>query len=377
MKRQVKHCMMIMCLVLLFNSISVYAASEKNDVSGSSAQYLSDAAQAYLTGNSAAILETLLNNSEIFNIESSSIENFSFGKPFIIYLFAEKQDEIYYVPVVYNPTQTIVAIVGLINTSKGFTFDIQDSYVSFLNKIDYMNTDAIVYEYGNSLYFETPTTVVKSNNEETMPVLLDADAVEFINGSFEDRLSEVIAKPETFVVNSPQSVTEEQLKEIRLKGDLTLYHPMGQYSYNMCWASTVATIVNYLNSAVVTGYEVCNRMGKGYNDGGTIYDMQDALSKYNIKYSKIRNSMLTWKELVSNIDNKKPIAIGASTSNGASWHATTVYGYSGTSTSTYAVTMWNSNTAKGDGERQVFNYSGGCYSMGGYTYYWQTTLSDS
>lgn len=72
---------------------------------------------------------------------------------------------------------------------------------------------------------------------------------------------------------------------------------MGQYGYDMCWASAAATVINYKKTITVTPYEICNRLGIGYDDAGNIYDEQEALSLYGVSYGKIRFSMLGWDEI--------------------------------------------------------------------------------
>lgn len=222
MKRRIKYNILLICLFLALNPVFAYAASKETDLSDSYEDYSSTKAQLYLEENASSIIEVLHNNAETFNLESGPAENFSFGRPFIIYLFEEKQDEIYYVPVIDNSTQKIVVVVGLMNTSNGYTFDMQASYVPYLNEIDYIHTDAIVYKYGNSLYFETPEVVVKSNKNDVMPPSSDEEVNAFLNGSFEDKRNKVIAKAKSMQADS--------------------------YSVSISWTSPFATIMHYFRN---------------------------------------------------------------------------------------------------------------------------------
>ena len=49
----------------------------------------------------------------------------------------------------------------------------------------------------------------------------------------------------------------------------------------------------------------CDVMNIDYDAGGSIYDKQNALIKYGIFYSKLRNRTLSWTEIKKNIDNKR------------------------------------------------------------------------
>lgn len=157
---------------------------------------------------------------------------------------------------------------------------------------------------------------------------------------------------------------------------MKLYNAKGQGNYGMCWAASVATIVNYLKGSNITAKQVCNKMGIGYNEGGTINDKQKALKKYSINYNHINQSTISWSKVKSNVNNKKPIAISASANSGKNWHAVTIIGYQNYKVNDYIV-IWNSGLNGGNGGSQVIYYYNKytTFQYGGSLYTWVKTLS--
>lgn len=157
---------------------------------------------------------------------------------------------------------------------------------------------------------------------------------------------------------------------------MKLYNAKGQGNYGMCWAASVATIVNYLKGNNITAKQVCNKMGIGYNEGGTINDKQKALKKYSINYNHINQSTISWSKVKSNVNNKKPIAISASANSGKNWHAVTIIGYQNYKVNDYIV-IWNSGLNGGNGGSQVIYYYNKytTFQYGGSSYTWVKTLS--
>ena len=67
----------------------------------------------------------------------------------------------------------------------------------------------------------------------------------------------------------------------------TLYNYKGQGNYGMCWAASVASIVNYIKGSNISAATVCKKMNIGYNDGATPGQAQLALMKYGVDYNLI------------------------------------------------------------------------------------------
>lgn len=76
----------------------------------------------------------------------------------------------------------------------------------------------------------------------------------------------------------------------------------GQASYGLCWAASVATIVNYVfvsTNSNVTAKDACAKEGIGWNDGATILQKQQALFDYKIPYASLAYRQCTWSEVTS------------------------------------------------------------------------------
>lgn len=122
----------------------------------------------------------------------------------------------------------------------------------------------------------------------------------------------------------------------------SLYNKKGQGNLPICWAASVATIVNYRKGSNVSAKNVCNKMGTGYK-GATIDTKLDALHEYGLTAYKKQTSNMSWKTIIKNVDNKRPIAMSAF--SGAAGHAVTLVGYRFRNGTKYIV-LWNSGNEK-------------------------------
>lgn len=297
------------------------------------------------------------------------------NEPFIIYHVGKKQqDKVYYYPI-SDENGAIQFMVEAIIMNGVAECNLSDNLVELINLVDYKN-GMIVYKDEGTIYVETPTTSLNAYYYYNVPQerMLYSEESKW-DADYTEKKA-VIEKAETNMVEySPIKIDNETTySNMRIGGDLSLTNPMGQYGYGMCWASCVATVHNYLRSTIITGFEVCTRMGIGYDEGASIYDEQDALAIYNIDYDSLRWSALTWSQLKENIDAEKPIiANGALTEEIG--HAVTIYGYSGISTSDSNVKIWNPNANNGSGGYSTFKFSSGCFADEGSVYSWCSTLS--
>ena len=290
------------------------------------------------------------------------------GNPYIVYNFSEYQDEVYYYPLIVDGK--IAAVLGVIGTDWGYTYEI--SYdcglIELLEEMDYLNNDCIFYTMDGELYYESENGV---NAEPVITMgystvqMPDADELAFAAMSFEEKQSVVTDKLDSFRYVDTQSFDGNEPVDMKYGAmkAITLRKPQSQYAYNMCWACVVATIVNTLNWTSYTGYDVCNRMGIGFNTGAEIEEIRTALSYYGINYKKTADA-LGWDKIKQNIDAGYPIAMimnpyyATSDSIG---HSITLYGYNQTSKNKY-IEIWNSqsefslDTSK-DGYSDEFNYS--------------------
>jgi hypothetical protein len=148
-----------------------------------------------------------------------------------------------------------------------------------------------------------------------------------------------------------------------------LFNQKGQGSLPICWAASVATIVNYIQGKNVTAKQVCRNINHKYT-GGNIDTKEKALNSYGIKYTQKRNRQLNWSEIVENIQRKSPIA--ASTFSKESGHAITIYGYR-TMQKEKSVIFWNS----ADEDFHYMSYKNGkfAFEFNNKFFVWKKSLS--
>lgn len=300
--------------------------------------------------------------------EISPEKEIQLGNPYIVYNFSEYQDEVYYYPLTAD--SKIEAVLGIIGTDWGYTYEI--SYdcglIELLDKMDYLNNDCIFYTVDGELYYESENGVSDEPgilvlySAEQMP---DADELAFAAMSFEEKQQKITDKlvsfkyvdTQSFDVNKTDSMKYGAMKTI------TLRNKRSQYNYGMCWACVVATIVNTLNWTAYTGYDVCNRMGIGYDTGAGTDEIKTALSYYGVDYKKT-SSKLPWNSVVKNIDAGYPIAmIMDPYPSGSTGHSVTLYGYD---KSTETIRIWNSQIENSDETDINYNMEG--YSKDVYYY---------
>lgn len=292
--------------------------------------------------------------------DDSSEKEIQLGNPYIVYSFSEYQDEVYYYPLIADGG--IAAVLGVIGTDWGYTYEISYDYglIELLDEMDYLNNDCIFYTVDGELYYESENGV---SEEPVIPVLYsaeqmpDADELAFAAMSFEEKQCVVTDKLDYFRYVDTQSFNgneSDNMKYGAMKA-ITLRKPQSQYAHNMCWACVVATIVNTLNWTSYTGYDVCNRMGIGFDTGAEIEEIKTALSYYGVDYKKTADA-LGWDKIKQNIDAGYPIAmimVPYYATPGINGHSVTLYGYD---SSNHYIKIWNSQSWNPDDK-----------TMGGYS----------
>lgn len=371
-------CSMVLCFSILICSSNIYAKDNTEpDVMKDRTVVATDCVKE----NFEDIIDVLMTD-DIFVSRITDRDALDIGKPYIVYSTnTSNQEEIYYYPIVDENTNNVVYLIEAIGVNGTYSCNALDHMIEVLNEIDYVDEDCIVYCIGNELYFENSSKTINAS------LYYNGDCgeiCEYTSTDCDSFLELPFKEKEKMVSERLQNLTESELYEWRaeeekmrakLYGSLTLTNPQGQYVYNICWASAVATVYNYLTDSVVSGVEVCTRMGISLNLGGTVYDEQDALALYNINYSKIRKEPLSWSELKENIDGGKPAIANGFNSTGTG-HAVTICGYTGSSSTSGYVTIWNSYLNDGQGGYATFKYGKGYFTNGdGCNYNWETSLS--
>lgn len=372
MSKKIKIFSILLVLILLTaNTRLVYANSGKA-VSMTDYIQIPKSVQVYVTENK----ERILNTTNMLISMSSNVKcdlDLYLGKPYIVCdMDVESQYEIYYYPIIEKESAQIVYMLSIIGTCEGYTHCITGDMVSELNEMNYLTEECFVFRLNNELYIENTSQLLNTKTKECS----DRNAVymtEMISLNTLDKKKEYVQGVlELFKPFSITQVSEEDLKNIKSQGVISLYRPQGQYGYGMCWASAAATIINCLSNRVVTGFDICNHLGIGYNDGGTLYDVSDGLNYYGIYYNEIRASRLDLDEIKNNIDEGYPFVILAKHSDYYPTHDVVAHGYSGTT-----IYIWDSYANGGSGGYATFEYSnsGSCVSLDGLAYGWLGTLA--
>lgn len=299
------------------------------------------------------------------------------ANPYIVYNSSVNQEAIYYFPVVKE--NNIISIFTVLDTEYGLMHQCGDDIAEYLNEINYLETNPVIYEYNNSVYAENNNSKVCLYSRPVSFLDYSTAALqnyeEFFDLTYAEKYNKINQKiPDMVLCEKGELLSDSDLSN-SARNSLDLHNPMGQYGYDMRWASSVATVINYKKTITVTPYEICDRMGTGYNDTGNIYDEQDALNLYGVSYEKIRFAMLGWNEIKDNIDSGNPVIANLACVNpNYIGHAVTVYGY----TSSKKIEYWDSYLNNGNGESKPITYSSAGNSfleMKNHAYCWQTSLS--
>ena len=363
----------IVCFSFPVQSVSAVIITENTR----GADILNDAENAVLKSLPTTL--ELLRKIESFQMRVGDNDSFSLCRPYIVYNpMLESQDEIIYFPLYDESKDKIVFLLTAVNIEGEFHCGALDNSVDLLNDIDYRNSECICFVTDNGdIVYETPYRSVSSfefyNGKEIIKGNINSDAffsLTFNEKSFlvNNRINELKPFEKTFL-------DVEDVLNQKMHGILSLNNPQGQYGYGMCWATSAATIHNKIYSSVVTGFDICNHLGIGYNDGGTVYNEQDALWYYGIYYNYILQNGPSWSQVKNNIDNSNLFIL-----NGYGYyqnhHAVTVYGYAGTSQSNGTVFYWEGNLNGGLGGAAYCDYNNHCfYDAYGYVYNWSTALT--
>lgn len=310
---------------------------------------------------------------------TSDSNNYYIGTPFVIYAPTEYNwNSVYYYPLIND--EKIVLLISLINTNYGWSISASEEMVDELNLINYgKDTSWLFLLQDNYVVAKSPTderTIIEICNENenwiqaltSVNSLTYSDYVDLISNSMNDikifnvdDVSEISNNADIAESYSPSYSTSTDTSKV-----CSLYNAKKQQG-STCWAASVATIVNYRQGTNYTDYDVCDRIGVGY-EGANIDTKLEALKAYDLNYRK-SNSQSSWNSIVLNISSKYPLA--ASTFSGDSGHSVKVYGYRTIGATDYIV-LWNSGT----GSTQIATYksSGSTYTYNSKTWTWTKTL---
>lgn len=379
MKRKCFVLSIILCIQFLFCSVETFAYNSEN----ASLEVNQETIASNYVNNSFNTIIGYLMNDNIFMSRVADVNALYIGEPYLVY-HAElnAQNNVFYFPIIDESIHQVVYLIEAIGYDGQYACNTLDSMVDLLNDINYIDNECIAYYINGDVYFETEFNVINSTdyyNDDfgiAKPYMLNSEDMAFKNESFYEKQTKVNTRINNlFDLDTNANLDEESLLNKKMGGLLTLPHAMGQYGYNICWASSVATVHNYFYTSVVNGFEVCTRMGIDYNAGGNVYEIQDALWLYGVNYNYLRLSALTWDQLKQNIDSASPIIASGANSAYAMGHTVTVSGYLEVQ-GTNRMQIWNSDLNAGAGGFENIAYGEPFYTdRGGIPYYWASTVS--
>ena len=238
--------------------------------------------------------------------------------------------------------------------------------------------NGVIYAENENKQIELKDTGFNGNNEN--------DISEY---TYEEKVDEIVTKEDSVsfskydellcgALNTDVQEDDETLEDEGIdfddfvcgaaSGRCNIKKFMKQGDYYLCWAASVATIVNYKKNRNISAKTVANAMKIGYNDGATPLQTEKALNKYGLTY-KAKESKISWATIKRRISvNDRPFSIALTPLSGGMGHMITGYGYNTFMSGMKMVEYWDSQGTKG-----CFPYSSKV-TLYGVTYYWFATV---
>lgn len=316
----------------------------------------------YVVENYSYILEVVKDNLPLFDLEPSQLENIYIGKPYTIYNISDDSDnEIYYYPVVDSLNDEIVLIINIIGTTTGWSMSVDQNFVTQLNKIDFLNNDYI-------LYANEEATVAENNSESVLiSGIKNAKMKKYEKTKHTEKIKDIqesLKQKKKVDAKNIQGGLKEGINASRgysvntsTNKVCTLFNSKGQGNLPICWAASVATIVNYVNGSNITAKNVCDALKLKYVSQN-ISTKKKALDHYGLNFYTIAYEQISWSNVKTNINKRFPIAASLFSEDG-SGDAITVMGYRevlGSRNPRYYITIWNSGLNGRAGGTQVVTY---------------------
>lgn len=322
-----------------------------------------------------------------FGLKSEDYINVRLGEPFYIYSTDnDKQNRIYYFPIL-NSDNSFILTITAIDTNHNCQLSLSDEMADFLNKIDYYNNDCIFYNYNENIIAESEKIKEYLYNPEFE--FFSEENTKSTASDFDEKYAKYIEaadKLETVNVdkNIPEYTVDKYSPEFsevvdgpnEIERQLKLYNQQWQVMNGLCWAASVATIVNYMQGTNVTAMQVSDKMGIPYKNGTNIDGEQKALALYGINFSNKSNNTLKYNRIFTNIVNKKPLIMSCSTADNQYGHAVTLVGCRNYKSNEY-ITLWDPalNNQKGGSKIIRFYEDNVTFNSGSTTFIWQRTVS--
>lgn len=228
-----------------------------------------------------------------------------------------------HLPIV-DDTNRVILIYTIINTDNGVSTSIGPAFSLLLNcaiENECKTVCLLQSQYSfyaiteKAVYLQTGQTIQKLNGVDSLPkeifALYDSGECNYTTLQIDKSLSVLTSG----ISNKDVSVDSTFSSTRSGSGYLPNYPIVGQkignVQYSMCWAAVVASMVRYEKPTIygsLTAKNVCDYMNIGYNDGGLLIDVKNALSHYlgGNYVPTIYQSVLSQSQIQTVIDNNDP-----------------------------------------------------------------------
>lgn len=263
------------------------------------------------------------------------------------------------------------------------TAEVLEDNISVSDDLEWYNNAKDIMKEGNEyiIYIELGKVYLENEYDkillEDLTMKFNDKNKVFCSKTYESKVSEIKDFSEqlefddiTDTMYGSKDIVCEKTNEDELSGDdcakCDIKNFVRQGKYNLCWAASVATIVNYKKNKNITAKDVANKMKVGYNDCAGLETTNDALKSYGVNY-KIINDKLSTSQIKKKInENNRPFIMALAA--GKDGHMITCYSYK-VSSGKMKIGCWDSN-----GVKRTFKYSDKVV-IDGYTYKWHATIS--
>lgn len=332
-----------------------------------------EGADLYVKNNCDEIIYVTRELADCFDSTKSQWDSLSIGESYVVSKKGEDtQEEIYYYPLING--DDIVLVLSVFHTTDGWRYSFSEDMVSQLNYIDFENNQEnyVFYYEENQLIIESEDGVVEFPEEETAVVTFDSFALLPTSRNARATYSSSTAlEPLTRMSGYYPSfkINESTYKECKLK------NPQGQGNYGRCWAAACATMLNYEFGVALTAARICDLKGVDYDAGVDSATMCKTLVEAGLDRS-LYYKQLAWGDIITEINNKRPIGVCSYTEDYKNAHAVTVVGYRRIMNYCYVI-LWNSalNEYTGGTQVAIYNEDSTTYTSDDKVFVWTKSIA--
>lgn len=371
----------LFCLSFQITEISSEAYSNIKDNSEYSVnEIIPQEIYAYITVDIRKDVLTLLEDAaDNFGIHKEDIDQLTWDNAYAIYNMDEEvQKREYFFPIV-DREKKVIANIAVLDTEYGIQYSISQDMISSLNKLD---------DWKKCIFYKQGNTILAQKNDIIYNITEGKVSGKFADKTIQEKkkiISNDLKKAKQIEIKQSASMVSK--KELRsytpsFSNDLgyyylKLYNAQGQGDYNLCWAASAATIINYRLGQNVTAKNIADKLGKGYNEGGSLNDIGNGLRAFGIYHYYSSHNMLSFENVMKNIKAKYPIAmICQAIKTGVMGHVVTIYGFRNLTSGKYLICWDSYEKPREEGNVRIMNYNqnGSIFLSENAEYIWNETV---